>query len=158
MKTESLEIINTYKTFFKDYEDFYDNLLKIAKPIKIVSYKEIPELKEIVEKRLRVRDIVPKECYSNSAKVSLISKDIKYVEGIYNSILSISHAWNVWKDEYYFDLTMEFQDRLETNNEYIQLLNIDSKLVRKYMLDLGVYGSYMTYHYLNKNIHLPWGI
>jgi hypothetical protein len=154
----SLQILESYKFFYKDYKDFYEMLLGVAKPIKIVSYKEIPELKKIIESELRYLDVVPKECFSNAAKISLIDSRINYVEGIYDSILPISHAWNVWENEYYFDLTIEFQNRLEKENNYIQLLNIDSSLVRKYMIKLGVYGSYMSYHYLNKKINLPWGI
>jgi hypothetical protein len=158
MENNSLQLLESYKTFYKEYGNFYDNLLNLAKPIKVISYKEIPELKEIIETRLRINDVVPKECFSNSAKISLISNNIKYVEGIYDSILPIAHAWNVWKDEYYFDLTMEFQNRLETEDKYIELLNIDSKTVRKYMIELKVYGSYMSYHYLKEKINLPWGI
>jgi hypothetical protein len=154
----SLQILESYKFLFKDYKDFYDMLLDVAKPIKIVSYKEIPELKKIIESKLRHLDVIPKECFSNAAKISLIDNRINYVEGIYNSILPIAHAWNVWEDEYYFDLTMEFQNRLEKEKNYTQLLNIDSNLVRKYMNDLEVYGSYMSYHYLKEKINLPWGI
>lgn len=154
----SIQILESYKFFYKKYVSFYDKLLDISKPIKIISYKEIPELKKIIESKLRYLDIVPKECFSNAAKVSLIDNKINYVEGIYNSILPIAHAWNVWENEYYFDLTMEFQNKLEKEKSYTELLNIDSSLVRKYMNDLKVYGSYMSYHYLNEKINLPWGI
>lgn len=153
-----LQMLESYKLLFKNYEGFYNKLLSVAKPIKIISYKEIPELKKIIESKLRYLDVVPKECFSNAAQISLIDNRISYVEGIYNSILPIAHAWNVWEDEYYFDLTIEFQNRLEKEKNYIQLLNINSDLVREYMIDLGVYGSYMSYHYLHEKINLPWGI
>ena len=62
-------MIKGYKQMFKDRETFgfYDKIIEKAKKVEVVSYKDIPELKQFVEEQNIIGTIIPKECFKNSA-------------------------------------------------------------------------------------------
>jgi hypothetical protein len=162
---EELNMIKGYKEMYKDQNTFgfYDKVISNAKKVEVVSYKDIPELKEIIDKHLTMSAVVPKECYKNSCEPVigfLGHKDLKYVEGLYTFYgLPIHHAWNVWKDEVYVDLTMEVHGRLEVGDSYISCLELSPEILRGHLLKSGMWGPFIAQHYTNGQAkYLPFGI
>ena len=148
------EYIEMHKGFCPDglYKKLKDNM----KPIEVVSYKSIPEIKDKVERLLHHSPAIPHHCYQNSAEACLEIEGVKYVEGIFGSILPISHAWNSYKG-IYFDLTIEY-NRLEEERMYLQLMDIEAQKLRRYLFELKYWGNFTTYHYTGVNSHFKIGI
>ena len=98
--------------FLKQYMNFDE---EDYKKYSVKSYKENAELKVIVEKFLKKHraKIGLKACYANAALMTKADPRIGYCEG-YTSLnlgeqggLPIEHAWNVFKDDFYFDITSD---------------------------------------------------
>jgi len=140
------------KSLFKGY-DVYQKVEENLKEIEIVSYKDIPEIKDKVEQYLFL--ITPKECYKNSAEICLGIKGVEYVEGLYGFMgLPISHAWNCYKGQY-FDLTMEVQDKLDRNHSYLGFMNVNSETLNTYLLQLKYWGCFTRLHYSGERNTFP---
>lgn len=160
-----ISMLSTYKSMYMNYGDkedvikFYDSMIENSEEIKIVSYKSIPELKELIDEHVKWHKKIPKECYKNSAETTLRIEGIDYVEGILSSYgLPISHGWNVWKGEYYFDLTLELNGRLKEDDTYVKMMIANKKELHRLIVLLKQWGPFSASHYLNKNIILPHGI
>lgn len=124
-------------------EDFLQQYMRFGKEdykkYSIKSYKDNPELKAIIDKFLKKHKdkIGVKACYHNSALMTKADPRIGYCEGYmsYNmgeqGGLPIEHAWNVFGEDYYFDMTSEelFNGDIgKGHNEYVELYRTnDSK-------------------------------
>jgi hypothetical protein len=161
---EELQMIKGYKEMFKEQETFgfYDKIIEEAKKVEVVSYKDIPELKQFVEEQNIIGTIIPKECFKNSAMpvIDFFNTKLKYVEGLYTFHgIPIHHAWNSWNDEVYVDFTMEAQDRLQVGDSYVSCLELESWELRPELLSLGFWGPFVSYYYTEgKAKCLPFGI
>lgn len=109
---EALNIDNSFKEMLKTMvpEKAYGKL----EFVDVKSYKENSELKKLIESRIPKSKINKKQCFGNSAIVASLIEDVDYVEGyaglnLGGSILPIEHAWNVYKGNFYFDITSDFQ-------------------------------------------------
>lgn len=128
--------------------DFYTWQMQVAKPVKCVSYKSIPELSEKVDSFLEGFTIKKKECYTNAVHLTWEFPEIEYVEGIANLIIPLDHAWNCYKGKY-FDLTAEILlGKDVTKIDYAQVVKLSLGLVSKYVTKTRVYGGYILQHWL----------
>ena len=124
-------------------EDYLEQYMRFEKDdykkYSVKSYKDNPELKSIVDKFLKKHraKIGLKACYSNAALMTKADPRIGYCEG-YTSFnigeqgeLPIEHAWNVFGEDYYFDITSDelFDGDIgKGNNKYVELFRTnDSK-------------------------------
>lgn len=128
-------------------QEYWKWQAEVVRPVKCVSYKEIPGLRDKVEKFLESNELIIKECYYNSMKVVWDIPGTKYVEGIANLIIPIDHAWNYYNG-YYFDLTAELV--LEKNVkrfDYAQVILLDQRQMSKYASKTGMAGGYIAEYY-----------
>lgn len=119
----------------------FNNMLKSMMPekvydrlefVEVKSYKENEELKKLIESKVPESEITKKQCFRNSALVASLINDVDYVEGyvglnLGGSILPIEHAWNVYKENFYFDITSDFQfdgDLGKGKKNYAKLITI----------------------------------
>jgi hypothetical protein len=123
-----------------------------SEEIKVVSYKDIPEVKRMIETTFiqNMYKAIPKECYKNAAEFASLTLGVEYVEGIVNCHgLPIAHAWNSFEGQY-FDLTFEMNGRLDVEEQYLKLFSLDKTNLYLYMTELGYYGAFGLYHYTKK--------
>jgi hypothetical protein len=85
---------------------FFEWLRDCYRDIEIRSYKDHPEVREIVENYLTVSRPRPQQCYANAFNLSCLDHEISYVVGYAQAFLPIVHAWNSFGD-FHFDLTAE---------------------------------------------------
>ncbi len=63
-----ISMLSAYKSMYMNYGDkedvikFYDSMIENSEEIKIVSYKSIPELKELIDEHVKWHKKIPKEC------------------------------------------------------------------------------------------------
>lgn len=129
--------------------EFYRQMIKDAKPIKITRLSEIFTRSDIEMLRGIVR---PKECFRNATLVANMIPDVKYVEGKMTccGLFGIDHAWNKIGDNY-IDVTMELaikRDPLE--EEYIALGEWDTKVIVEIIQRTGYYGDVYSTLYNQK--------
>jgi hypothetical protein len=135
-------------------KEFYKWTLNRATPVEVKSYKEIPGLKEKVERALESFSPAPKECYRNAFLTSEAIEGVNYIEGYANSTigLPISHAFNEYNG-YYFDLTNEEVLNPIGNNlsGYVSVVELPINEARKAAVETGVWGEYIAYVYNKEN-------
>lgn len=122
--------------------EFYNQMLKDAKPIEVVRLSEVFTDTEIKAIKRFVNPKV-KECYRNATLFSHIYPEVKYVEGKMTvcGTFGIEHAWNKVGDKY-VDITMELVlDRDPTKEEYMALGEYDQETVVSICSEVGFYGS-----------------
>lgn len=138
------------KGSFGGQKEFWEWQAKEARPVKCVSYREIPDLKERVEEFLKRNELIVKECYHNSMKIVWDIPDVEYVEGIANLIIPLDHAWNYYKG-HYFDLTAEVVLGKNVERfEYAQVIRLQRREMDKYALKTGLAGGYIPEYYMDK--------
>lgn len=133
--------------------EFYRQMLKDAKPIKVVRLSEVFSPTEIKAIKKFVNPKV-KECYRNATLFAHIFPEVEYVEGKMTccGTFGIEHAWNKVGDKY-VDITMELVlQRDPTQEEYIVLGEYDQKTVVDICTEVGFYGSIYPILY-NKQIN-----
>jgi hypothetical protein len=126
-------------------------IAKVAKPIKCVSYKDIPGLEQKIKIFLKNFKPKIKECYYNSYRCCIDIPGVEYVEGMANLIIPVNHAWNFYKGKY-FDLTAEIvlKEKDVTKIDYAQVIKFDSHLMLKYANKTGLAGEYIGEFYIDK--------
>jgi hypothetical protein len=158
---EQVKSLDMYKAIYGNDEcavKFFDQMKDNAKIVQVVSYKSIPELKELVDKHIQRHEKVPKQCYENAAETVLAIEGVEYVEGILSSYgLPISHGWNVYKGQY-FDLTLELNGRLKEEDVYVEMMKVDQTTLRRLCIKLGQWGPFSACHYTGKKVIIPYGI
>lgn len=125
---------SNFKDMLKDFmpKEAYEKV----EIIKMGSIEDDSELKEVIDNFIKNnRDqITKKQCFRNSALLTSLHDDIDYVEGfaginLGGGILPIEHAWNIWKDKLYFDITSEVEfegDIGKGSKNYAKLVIIKS--------------------------------
>lgn len=131
-------------------KDFWEWQAGVTKPVKCVSYRDIPGLEAKVDAFLESDTLVKKECYYNSIKAVWNIPGVEYVEGVANLIIPIDHAWNSYKG-YYFDLTAELVLHKDvTRFDYAQVIKFDRKKMDKYVYKTKVAGGYIADYYMSE--------
>lgn len=131
--------------------EFYQQMLKDAKPIEVARLSEVFSPTEIKVIKRFVNPKV-KECYRNATLFAHIFPDVKYVEGKMTccGCFGIEHAWNKVGNKY-VDITMELVlERDPTQEEYLMLGEYDQQTVVDVALEMNFYGSIYPILY-NKN-------
>lgn len=129
-------------------KDFWEWQMQMAEPVKCVSYKSIPELKEIVDEFLLGFTLKKNECYTNAIHLVWEYPEIEYVEGIADLVIPLDHAWNCYKGKY-FDLTSEILLKKNvTSCDYAKVVKLSSEQTYKYASKTRVYGGYILQHWL----------
>jgi len=130
-------------------EDYLNDYMKIGKDqqksYSVKSYKDNEELFKILKKFLKTHDVGMKACFHNSALLMKADPRIGYCEG-YISLnmgdgLPIEHAWNVFDNDFYFDITSEelFMGNIgKGHNKYIELYRTMDKLEAKKIVMNGI--------------------
>lgn len=131
--------------------EFYRQMLKDAKPIKVVRLSEVFTETQImaIEKCVNPEK---NKCFRNATLFSQNFPDVKYVEGRMTvcGVLGIEHAWNKIGDKY-VDITMELVlKRDPTEEEYITLGEYDRETVWNICIESGYYGSVYSTLYRQK--------
>lgn len=122
--------------------EFYRQMLKDAKPIKVVRLSEVFTETQIAAIKRCVKPKA-KECFRNATLFAQNFPDVKYVEGRMTicGALGIEHAWNKIGDKY-VDITMELVlERDPTKEEYITLGEYDRETVCNICIESGWYGN-----------------
>lgn len=122
--------------------EFYNQMLKDAKPIKVAKLAEVYSTQEIAQIKALV-DPQPKLCYKNATLFALYFPGVEYVEGKMTCFgkFGIEHAWNKVGDKY-IDITMELAlERDPSEEEYLALGEYDAATVSKICLDREYYGE-----------------
>lgn len=126
---------------------YYQELLKSAKPVKIVLAADVLEDYEL-EYIQHVLKPQPKECYRNAHLLCEAFPDrFQYCEGKANVPIPIDHAFNKVGDVY-IDITFEFAlHENPTEYEYVSFGEYDAKTIRKAVLQTGYYGKVYRWLY-----------
>lgn len=123
--------------------DFWKWKRELCKEVQVRSYKENPELKEMVEEFLKRDKVKLKECFYTAYRLSLMFPDkIQYVDGYAVGIIPIEHGWNVYGEDFYFDLTSELLHD-GTFSDYTQIQRYNYKELLRYSLKYGHSGGYI---------------
>ena len=130
-----------------DLESYLNDYMHIGpeeqKSYSVKSYKDNPELLTVLKKFLRTHhNISMKACFHNAAYIMKADPRIGYCAG-YMSLnmaggLPIEHAWNVFDDNYYFDITSEHLfggDIGKGHNKYVELYTTSSPEEAKKVAD-----------------------
>lgn len=151
-----------YNTFLTQYKfiashtdgfqkEFYEKMVKDAKPVKITPLNEVfteDEIK-IIKQRVRPKK---KQCYKNAYHMCSETgfDDILYCEGFMSTFgIPIEHAFNKVGDVY-VDITMELAlKESPSNTEYIVLGEYDENVALRAMAVEGYYGNVYRQMFLN---------
>lgn len=153
------EIDGFSKLFTGRQQEFYEQMLKDAKAVKISSVNEVFTPEEI--KAIK-RTIMPKKkhCYKNASLLAKSyigrQKGIKYCEGkttIFKSF-SYDHAFNKVGDRY-VDITMEIAlgksfDEIK-DEYYVVLVECDTQELIDAEIHSGVYGNVYAERFIAKS-------
>jgi len=145
------EYFNQHEELLGEYE-VYQKAQKNLQEVEVVSYKDIPEIKDKIDSLINL--VQAKECYKNSAEICLGIDGVEYVEGLYSFFIPISHAWNSYKGQH-FDLTMEVQNKLNREHKYLGFMSVDSKVLNSYLLRLKYWGCFTRFHYSGEKNTFP---
>ena len=126
---------------------YYQELLKAAKPVKVVRAADVLEDYEL-EYIQHVLKPKPKECYRNAHLLCEAFPDrFQYCEGKANVPIPIDHAFNKVGDVY-IDITFEFAlNENPSIYEYVSFGEYDAKTIRKAVLQTGYYGQVYRWLY-----------
>lgn len=122
--------------------EFYNQMLKDAKPIKVSKLAEVYSVMEIAKIKTFFNP-QPKLCYKNATLFALYFPGVEYVEGkmTCGRKFGIEHAWNKVGDKY-IDITMELAlERDPSEEEYLVLGEYDAETLSKAYSDRGYYGE-----------------
>lgn len=127
--------------------EYWEWQAEVAKPVRCVSYRDVPGLKEKVEEFLKRNELVVKECYYNSMKVVWNIPGVEYVEGIAHLAIPIDHAWNCYKG-HHFDLTAEIVLGMNVERfDYAQVVKLERRTMDRYASRTKVAGGYIAEYY-----------
>lgn len=128
-------------------KEYLQDLLKAAKPVKVVRAADVLEDYELEYIRHVIKP-KPKECYRNSYLLcDAFPERILYCEGRTNVPIPIDHAFNKVGDAY-IDITFEFAlHETPSMYEYVTFGEYDAKTIRKVVLKTGTYGGIYNWLY-----------
>ena len=135
-------------------QEYFKGLLNVAKPVEVVSIKDVFTKDEI---KMIKRLVRPKKkmCYRNSHLLTLLFPDkVKYVEGRFSCSfigLPIDHAFNRVGDKY-VDITFEMVWNEDTTKyEYIKFGEYDSDQVEEIAEQSGIWGECYKFQWMKEN-------
>ena len=131
---------------------FYLDLLEVAKPVEVVSIKEVFDKIDIslIKKAINPRK---KECYKNAHLLSTLFPDVKYCEGKANFSFSglhninFDHAFNLVGDKY-IDITVELALKEFGKYQYVLFGEYSLEEIERVSEITGYYGEYFKHIYL----------
>ena len=134
-------------------QEYFKGLLNVAKPVEVVSIKDVFTKDEIKMIKRLVRPN-KKMCYRNSHLLTLLFPDkVKYVEGRFSCSfigLPIDHAFNRIGDKY-VDVTVELALKEDvTEHEYIKFAEYDSEQIDAAAYETGYYGEYYKFYWMKR--------
>jgi hypothetical protein len=150
--------LDVYMTLLEYVYKIRASYMQTASNIKVVSYKELPELTELIDHFLHTvqKELIPNRCHVIAMMLAQKYPDqIAYVEGYASSrwltteiMLPIQHAWNKWHN-YYFDLSAEVVSQTFFN-EYVMLTeaylqDIDNHPEHPLMQDSLLFGYHLLH-------------
>lgn len=148
------EIKGLYNITVGQQKKYYSDLLNVAKPVKVVSVKEVFTPEEI---RL-IQDIIKpqeKQCYKNAGLlVNMFPEKVRYVEGkvMPPYLFPIEHAFNKVGD-LYIDITFEIVLKDDvTKIDYVSFGEYNSIEVFEAGIETGVWGGYYNYYWRKKQV------
>lgn len=150
--SECIKMLRMFATLTKGSKQckHYKNLIRDAREVKVVSYKDVLT-KEQIEWVENVMKPKRGECYKNATLLAH-KFNLEYVEGQSYNVIPIDHAFNRVGDKY-IDVTYEFALKEDvTKNEYITFGIYDIGKVIDICLKTGVYGGIYEY-YERENQH-----
>lgn len=146
--------IEAYAALASDNQkEYFKELLNVAKPVEVVSIKDMFTKDEI---KMIKRLVRPKKkmCYRNSHLLTLLFPDkVKYVEGRFSCSfigLPIDHAFNRVGDKY-VDVTVELALKEDVAEyEYIEFAEYDSEQIDSAAYETGYYGEYYKFYWMKR--------
>ena len=134
-------------------KEYFRGLLNAAKPVEVVSIKDVFTKEEI---KMIKRLVSPKKkmCYRNSHLLTLLFPDkAKYVEGRFSCSfigLPIDHAFNRVGDKY-VDVTVELALKEDvTEHEYIEFAEYDAEQIESAAYETGYYGEIYKFYWMKR--------
>lgn len=149
------EIIQEIKSILglplhKKQKAYYEELLKVAKPVKIVRASDVLEDYEL-EYIQHVIKPKQRRCYKNAHLLCEAFPDrIMYCEGKANVPFTIDHAFNKVGDAY-IDITFEFAFNEDPSiYEYVSFGEYNAETIRRVTNKTGYYGEIYKHLYCEK--------
>lgn len=132
-------------------KEYYTELLRNIKPVKVVPLKDVFTEKEI--RQIKLINIQQNECYRNSHLLtSLFPGRVMYVEGkvLPENLIPIDHAFNRVGDVY-IDVTFELALKLDvTRQRYASIAEYDLNTISRIASATGYWGDYYKYEWIRK--------
>lgn len=155
IKKSLIEDINAFAVLASgNQQKYYQDLLKVVEPVKIVSIKEVFSPDEIAKIKRLVRP-KKKMCYRNAHLLTCLFPDkVKYVDGrveVWNTGFPIDHAFNKIGDKY-VDITFEMVWGEDvTKYDYIKFGEYDINQVEHVSEKTGYYGECYKFYWMQEN-------
>ena len=155
IKKSLIEDINAFAVLASgNQQKYYQDLLKVVEPVKMVSIKEVFSPDEIAKIKRLVRP-KKKMCYRNAHLLTCLFPDkVKYVDGrveVWNTGFPIDHAFNKIGDKY-VDITFEMVWGEDvTKYDYIKFGEYDIDQVEHVSEKTGYYGECYKYYWMQEN-------
>lgn len=132
-------------------KEYYTELLRNIKPVKVVPLKDVFTEEEI--RRIKQIDIQQNECYRNSYLLTaLFPGRVMYVEGkvLPENLITIDHAFNRVGDVY-VDITFELVLKLDvTRQQYASIAEYDLHTLSRITSATGYWGDCYKYEWIRK--------
>ena len=130
-------------------QEYYIDLLNVARQVEVVSIKEVFTEDEIKKIKKYVRPKV-NMCYKNSHYLTCLFPDkVRYVEGRFSRYgIPIDHAFNRVGDKY-VDITAELALKENVSeSEYIAYAEYEQQQILDAAYATGYYGCYYNYYWM----------
>jgi len=147
--TDIKEYLKTVSSL-KPFKALFKWQLKVCEPVNIISYKDDPEIKNMVDQFLKKKKVKMKGCYENSFNIANTFPEIECVFGYAMNEASIEHSWNCYKGKH-FDLTSEIvlKDQPFKKN-YLQIIKMDAKKALDYFQKINMIDSLIRPYYFTE--------
>lgn len=144
---------------FPDLSDFQLQYFRWQKKrserVNVISYHQLPDLKNRIADYIDEFTVEKKECYQNSQRLVTVIRDhrLSYIEGfmMFQGIIPISHGFNALHDKgkvYYFDLTSEIAlGKHLPDLSVIKILELNYKQISKLLFEVQYYSSMIPEYY-----------
>ena len=155
IKKSLIEDINAFAVLASgNQQKYYQDLLKVVEPVKMVSMKEVFSPEEIAKIKRLVRP-KKKMCYRNAHLLTCLFPDkVKYVDGmvaVWDTGFPIDHAFNKVGDKY-IDITFEMVWCEDVSKyDYIKFGEYDIDQVENVSEKTGYYGECYKFYWKQEN-------
>lgn len=155
IKNSLIEDINAFAVLASgNQQKYYQDLLKVVEPVKMVSIKKVFSPDEIAKIKRLVRP-KKKMCYRNAHLLTCLFPDkVKYVDGrvaVWNTGFPIDHAFNKVGDKY-IDITSEMVWGEDVSKyDYIKFGEYDVNQLDYVTEKTGYYGECYKFYWMQEN-------